>query len=108
MANATQAIAPLDVAIDCHFEWDPIKARRNLAKHGVGFDEAGTAFNDPLGRMRDDPRHSFGERRQVLLALSSRARLLVVMFTVREPALRLISARLATRAERIRYEEANS
>lgn len=94
--------------MDYHFEWDPSKARLNLAKHGVGFNEAITAFHDPLGRVRDDPRHSFGERRQVLLALSSRARLLVVMFTVREPALKFISARLATRAERIRHEEATS
>lgn len=91
--------------MELHFEWNPRKARQSLAKHGVGFDEASTAFLDPLGSVRDDPRHSIGERREVLLALSSRRRLLVVMFTVREPALRLISARLATRDERIRYEE---
>lgn len=93
--------------MDFRFEWDASKARTNLVKHGVGFDEAITAFNDPLGRVQEDPRHSFAERREVLLARSSRSRLLVVMFTVREPALRVISARLATRAERNRYEEAN-
>ena len=91
--------------MDYHFEWDERKARANLAKHAVGFDEASSAFDDPLGRVLDDPRHSFGEQREVLLALSNRTRLLVVMFNVRERTLRLISARLATRAERIRDEE---
>ena len=93
--------------MDYHFEWDERKARANRAKHAVGFDEPSSAFDDPLRRVLDDPRHSFGERRQVLLALSSRARLLVAMFTAREHTLGIISARLATRAERLRHEETN-
>lgn len=93
--------------MDLHFEWDADKARLNLTKHGVSFDEAVAAFSDQLGRVLDDKRHSRSERLDVLMALSLRSRLLVVMFTVRETALRLISARLATRAERIRYDEAN-
>ena len=40
------------------FEWDPEKARRNLKKHGVSFDEAVTAFYDPLSATFDDPDHS--------------------------------------------------
>ncbi len=63
-------------------------------------------FGDPLGRITDDPRHSEGEERFVLLGQSDRRRLLVVMFTEREGAIHLISARTATRRERKEYEEA--
>lgn len=89
------------------FEWDPRKARANLAKHGVSFDEALTVFADPLGRLEDDDRHSVSEPRLVLLGRSGAHRLLAVMFTDRGPdRIRLISARPATRSERRQYEEA--
>ena len=87
------------------FEWDPPKAARNLAKHGVSFEEAATAFGDPFGRIVADPRHSSVEERLVLLGLSKHRRLLAVMYTERAEALRIISARLATRPERRDYEE---
>ena len=80
------------------FEWDPAKAAANARKHRVTFAEAMTAFADPLGGVLDDPDHSVGEGRLVLLARSSRDRLLAVMFTDRGPdRVRLISARPATR-----------
>jgi hypothetical protein len=87
------------------FEWDPGKARRNLRMHGVSFDEASTAFRDPLSKTIDDPLHSEDEERFVLLGLSHRNRLLVVVHTERGDRIRLISARLATNKERVRYEE---
>lgn len=87
------------------FEWDAEKAASNVAKHGVSFDEAATAFADPLGRIVNDPRHSIGEERLVLLGYSYRERLLAVMFTERGEALRLISARSATRQEQRDYEK---
>lgn len=69
------------------------------------FVEAMTAFADSLGGVVDDPGHSLGEVRLVLLAQRSRGRLVAVMFTERGPArVRLISARPATRPERRRYE----
>ena len=77
-------------------EWDLEKAARNLAKHGVSFDEARTVFADPLGKIVDDPRHSVEEPRFVLLGHSEQQRLLAVMFTERSAAVRLISARRAT------------
>lgn len=43
------------------FRWDPDKARRNAAKHGVTFEEASTAFGDPLSLTIDDPEHSHGD-----------------------------------------------
>jgi len=90
------------------FEWDPRKAALNLAKHKVSFVEAVTAFGDPLGQIIDDPRYSADEERFVLLGRSDRRRLLVVMFTERGEAIRLISARRATPRERRRHEEDES
>jgi len=87
------------------FEWDPRKARGNLTLHGVSFDEASTAFRDPLSKTIDDPLHSEEEERFVLLGLSHRNRLLVVVHTERGDQIRLISARLATKTERARYEK---
>lgn len=89
-------------------EWDPEKAVSNLAKHGVSFDEASTVFGDPLGKIVDDPRHSTEEKRFVLLGHSEQHRLLAVMFADRHEAVRLISARRATRRERRAYEESQS
>ena len=87
------------------FEWDPKKARRNLALYGVSFDEASTAFQDPLSRTIRDPLHSEDEERFVLLGHSQRNRLLVVVHTERGDGIRLISARLAGSRERVTYEE---
>ncbi len=87
------------------FEWSPEKDAGNRAKHGVSFEEASTVFEDPLGRIADDPRHSAAEQRYVLLGHSGRHRLLAVMFTDRGEAIRLISARRATRRERREHEE---
>jgi hypothetical protein len=87
------------------FEWDPRKAAANFRKHRVSFDEARTAFADPLGRVVDDPRHSMDEQRDVLIGSTERGRLVAVMFTERAETIRIISARLVTRRERIDYEE---
>ena len=87
------------------FEWQRPKAAANRAKHQVTFEEAATVFGDPLGRIADDPRHSQGEERFVLLGQSDRHRLLVVMFTERGEAIHLISARKATRREQREYEQ---
>ena len=88
-----------------HFEWDPEKARANLAKHRVSFEEAMGAFLDPLSVTILDPDHGEGENRFVLIGQSSRNRLLVVIHTDRGNAIRLISARRATRRERQTYEQ---
>ena len=76
----------------------------NLQKHGVSFEEAVTVFGDPLATTIDDPDHSVGEFRFVTIGVSHSQQLLVVVHTERENQIRLISARLATRQERRRYE----
>jgi hypothetical protein len=87
------------------FEWDPQKAAANLAKHTVSFEDAATVFGDPLGRIQADPRHSVEEERLVLLGRSQTRHLLAVMYVDRGQAIRIISARRATRRERRNYEE---
>jgi hypothetical protein len=85
--------------------WDPRKAEANLAKHGVSIEEASTVFLDPLAATGADPDHSVGESRWITFGVSDRGRLLVVSHTEEDDIIRIISARLATRAERNLYEE---
>jgi uncharacterized DUF497 family protein len=87
------------------FEWDPLKAKLNQWKHGVSFEEAGTALLDPLSKTSLDPDHSINEFRYVAFGMSARQRLIGVAYTERGEAIRLISARLATKREREIYEE---
>jgi uncharacterized DUF497 family protein len=87
------------------FEWDSGKAAANEREHGVAFDEATEAFGDPLSLNMPDPSHSVVEERYLVLGLSRQGRLLVVSYAERGPRTRLISARLASRVERRRYEE---
>jgi uncharacterized DUF497 family protein len=86
------------------FEWDAEKGLGNLEKHGVSFEEAASAFADPMSSTIADPEHSVGEERWILLGLSFTGRLVVVAHTERRDTIRLISARLATRSERRQYE----
>src|SRR5471032_2185413 len=88
-----------------HFTWDAAKARANLAKHGISFDEAETAFSDDEAIVVPDLEHSAREERFLLIGFSAALRVLVVVHC--EPdvsgAIRLISARRATRSERGQY-----
>ena len=72
----------------------------------VSFEEAVTIFGDPLARIHDDPQHSEGERREIIIGHSTQGRLLLVSFTERRGAIRVISARQVSRHEREDYEEA--
>jgi uncharacterized protein len=86
------------------FEWDPKKAEHNVKKHGVTFEEAATVFGDPLAATVPDPRHSVEENRFVTMGQSAENRLVVVAHIDRSEQVRIISARLATRRERRKYE----
>jgi uncharacterized DUF497 family protein len=87
------------------FAWDRRKARSNLVKHGVAFEEAKTVFLDENARLIDDPDHSEEEERFVLLGYSFKARCLIVSHCYRERdfVIRLISARPATTQEEAAY-----
>ena len=87
------------------FEWDLRKAKQNVHKHRVSFEEAETAILDALSKTTLDPDHSRTENRFITLGVSARRRLLVVCHTQRRDSIRIISARIATKQEREIYEE---
>jgi len=79
------------------FEWDERKARTNLEKHGIDFADAAAVLNDDLAIVIPDDHP--GEERYVALGVDLLGRLLVVIFAPRGEAIRIISAREATRRE---------
>lgn len=87
------------------FEWDARKAVANLKKHGVSFDQARTVFFDEHAKLIDDPDHSDGEDRFVLLGLSSSLKVLLVCHCYRQEGnvIRIISARKASTQETKEY-----
>ena len=92
---------------DLRIEWDDAKARANLRKHGISFDEAETAFSADYGLIVPDPDHSSAdEERLILIGMSAALRVLVVVHCelAGGDIIRLISARRATRSERAQYD----
>lgn len=87
------------------FEWDPDKAKSNLEKHDVSFEEAATVFADLLSLTIPDLLHSEEEDRFVIVGESHQQRLLVVVHVDRGERIRIISARPVTPAERKKYAE---
>ncbi len=86
------------------FTWDPKKAGRNLKKHGVSFEEAATCFDDPAGCYLRNETPSY-EDRLILIAFSAkRRRLFVVHAEVGRDAIRIVSARKASPAQRRIYD----
>jgi uncharacterized DUF497 family protein len=78
--------------VGTYFEWDPDKAESNYQKHRVLFTEARSVFDDPLMLTSEDEGHSMGELRFRAMGRSSQTRLLVVVYTERADAIRIISA----------------
>jgi uncharacterized DUF497 family protein len=91
------------------FEWDANKARANLRKHRVSFEEAKTTFNDPLLLTYPDDPHSETEERYCSIGYSVQNRILLTVHTEQvngeELLVRIISSRKATAAERKKYED---
>lgn len=87
-----------------HFVWNREKAESNAHKHGVSFEMACEVFFDPFVQLlRSDM--IGGEERETVIGMTEDWRLLVVVYTFREEAIRLISGRPAAPAERVRYED---
>jgi uncharacterized protein len=90
------------------FEWDDVKANTNERKHGVRFDDAMLVFSDPYALVGQD-RIEGGELRWQTLGLVGGVVLLLVAHTVRndgeDEVIRIISARKASRKERVRYDQ---
>jgi uncharacterized DUF497 family protein len=85
--------------------WDPDKARKNLVKHNVAFEEASTVFGDPLSLTISDTIHSDREERFLTMGATSKFKLVVVAHTDQNELIRIISAREATGKEREKYED---
>jgi len=90
------------------YEWDARKARKNIHKHGVSFEEAITVFQDKFSLTKDDPLHSEKEERYIDIGRSKNGTLLVVVYTEHGENIRIISCRNATPAERTTYEKQNT
>ena len=91
--------------MDLRFDWDEQKAKLNLKKHRIEFEEAKGVFRDPLAYIFDDEWHSIGEKREIIIRHDDKNRLLLVCFTERNRKIRIISARLTTKKERLDYEQ---
>ena len=84
--------------------WDPVKAKSNRLKHRIFFSEVEPVFSDPNAISMEDM-ESESEARHVTIGLDSLGRLVVVVYTYRDSAIRLISARKASKAEQKAYEK---
>ena len=87
------------------YEWDAEKAKANLRKHDLSFEDAATVFLDPLALTFPDPDHSGAEKREITIGHTARHRVVFVSHCQRGNRMRIISARKATRGERKQYEE---
>jgi len=89
------------------FDWDKNKARINLVKHKISFEEAQSVFDDDNARLIFDPDHSESEDRFILLGLSCSLKILTVVHCYKDEdnVIRLISARKATKSEIKNYKE---
>ncbi len=87
------------------FEWDKKKAKTNLHKHKVSFEESATVFADKLALTFSDPDHLINEHRFLTFGITNNSKLLVVAHTENDDYIRIISARMMTKYERKIYEE---
>jgi uncharacterized DUF497 family protein len=86
------------------FEWNRLKATRNVLKHDVRFTEAASIFFDENALFEPDPEHSDDEDRYIILGYSIKTNVLIVAHVYRGEHTRIISARKATPSERSTYE----
>jgi len=90
-----------------NFSWDDSKAKSNIVKHNISFEEAKTVFDDDNARLIYDPDHSEDENRFILLGLSCKLQILTVVHCYRDNDnnIRIISARKSTKIEAKQYKE---
>ncbi len=86
------------------YQWDPVKAKSNVKKHGLEFADSTGVFDDPEAITMEDS-DSEGEKRFLSIGLDVLGRIIVVTYTYRGDDIRLISARKATKQEVRIYEK---
>ena len=92
---------------EIHFSWDENKAKANLLKHKISFNEAVSVFSDDNARLIYDPDHSLEEERFLLLGISYKLKLLIVVHCMKDAnnEIRIISSRKASKKEQKQYGE---
>jgi len=110
IAKFQPATAAIGKPMLYNFEWDPNKARSNMRKHGVSFEDASLVFNDPMALTVFDNDASDSEERWITLGVIKGQHYLVVIHTSRDEhedrlTIRLISARPATKHEIRDYQQ---
>jgi uncharacterized DUF497 family protein len=88
------------------FEWDEQKAAANYVKHGVRFAAASAIFRDPFAVDQEDRTVQYDEIRRIIIGMAD-GMILTIVYTERGDAIRIISARRATKSERHTYEDAD-
>ena len=91
------------IIIEMAYQWNEDKAAANISKHGIDFADAVSVFSDDLAITIPDER--FDEERFVTIGIDAFGRVLIVVYTLRDDEIRLISARKATRLEQQQYEQ---
>ena len=92
-----------------NFEWDEEKESINIAKHGIDFSTAALVFGDNNRLEKFDTRHSIDEDRYITIGqIGGIAIVVMVVYTERKDAIRIISARLATKKEKEAYYNAEN
>jgi len=89
------------------FEWNVQKAKINVKKHDVSFEEVSSVFGDTLSITFPDPDHSIQEERYLIIGISNENRILVISHTYHSDTIRITSARQATKREQKFYEYGN-
>lgn len=87
------------------FEWDEVKNNKNKKKHGLSFEEAKEVFYDDNAVLFDDPDHSDGEERFLIIGMVKSQKICIVSHCYRDNdnIIRIISARQATKNEKNTY-----
>lgn len=89
-----------------NFSWDPTKDEANRKQHGVSFEEAAELFRGGSDYLEIyDEEHSQDEDRFIATGPIRRGVILVVFTERDDDVVRIISARMATPAERRRFED---
>ena len=90
---------------ELRFEWDENKNAVNIIKHGLSFEEAKEVFEDDNAILFDDPDHSIGEERFLILGMVKSKKICIVSHCYRgaDDVIRIISAREAKKSEKETY-----
>jgi uncharacterized protein len=89
------------------FDWDSANTL-HIARHGIDIKDAEEIFFDENKAIKDDIKHSTGEKRFIIIGKNTKDKLLYQVFTIRENKIRVISSRKINKKEVFLYEKKSS